>query len=975
MSTLKKLLALSLALAMVLALPVFASTYTESKYKDAANINAKCEEAIELVSVLNIMQGDDKGNFNPNGFITRAEVAKMIYVITNYGNDDKGVNYKNGNLFTDVTGHWAEGYINYAGMTKLVQGYGNGKFGPDDPITTAEVAKMLLTTIGYSAEVRGYVGAGWDKNVLSDAAIIGLLQGYDYPTVGYAPRQWVAVMFANAMYALTYENMSAMPYTGMLTSTSGLGAMATEIVTMMEKYFGVDCIDTAVAIATDSAVIEGEKPAAPGKVKFVYFDEKEITADFSGSNLGAADLGQAYRLYVRGNKVLGKTCLSATYEARILDVETTINNKISANLAADKYVFDFNGTKLTFAGKTINALETGANEHTDVEYFEKVTPAELYEGTLGNANRIGSRAFVGNETVKAIDTNCDGKIDYLFIVNYGYAMITKAGNHKEYGDYVYAVFSRNSAEAFGEGLSYNGEGRLYIDSCIITDDTLAKGEIVRVTWDLDNWAYVMEVLPMREAVEFEEINNKKLTYTFGGEEYQVATLGEVDEDLLVKSLLGNDFDLVYDGDLLVYIQLTDDTNKTLDAINNKIVLVLDADDEYSHNTIREELAIEYMTIDGETHIGVYDNDYALKEDGVPFEELLALSKDDEKNDGDYTVEGRLFRIVTVGRKVVLFEISGEVDQAGVCAVNVDFNVSRAVADGYEELEDVELDATRSTKILDDYVLVNDNVYFYGYSKKGAEPTAKNTVYGVIKASDLGKGDCEEAYAQVFTKSNGYRMPAAVAGYIFANLDGAKSGDWLIVRSEPRTNKNGTYVKVEFSDGSTDTIYINSIGLYGYEDAPIEFELFENEFCYYIYNAIEKTYDLQVVPADSLPWAIVDYDEDSYEVCFVNLMDDDNYEWVGLTKDTVIAVSDVTLKHGLNIMNEEMLQLYALRHLDSTKFVERKDLDRDMIGFIGEEDEGYTQVSMYFYDETKDVLYVIVLHIMNTYDGYLPPLPF
>lgn len=961
MSTLKKLLALSLALAMVLALPVFASTYTESKYKDAANINAKCEEAIELVSVLNIMQGDDKGNFNPNGFITRAEVAKMIYVITNYGNDDKGVNYKNGNLFTDVAGHWAEGYINYAGMTKLVQGYGNGKFGPDDPITTAEVAKMLLTTIGYSAEVRGYTGAGWDKNVLSDATIIGLLSGYDYSTVGYAPRQWVAVMFANAMYALTYENMSAMPYTGMLTSTSGLGAMATEIVTMMEKYFGVDCIDTAVAIATDSAVIDGQAPAAPGKVKFAF---DKTTADFSGSNLGAADLGQAYRLYVRGNKVLGKTCLSATYEARILDVETTINNKISANLAADKYVFDFNGTKLTFAAKEINALETGANEHTDVEYFEEVTPVDLYQGTLGNANRIGNRVFVGNETVKAIDTDDNGKIDYLFIVNYGYAMITKAGNHKEYGDYVYAVFSSNSEDAFDEGLYYNGEDRLYIDSCIITDDTLAKGEIVRVTWDLDNWAYVMEVLPMREAVEFEEINNKKLTYTFGGEEYQVATLGGVDWDLLVKKLLGNDFDLVYDGDLLVYIQLTDDTNKTLDAINNKIVLVLDADDEYSHNTIREELAIEYMTIDGETHIGVYDNDYALNKGGVDFDDLLLLSQDDDKNGGDYTVEGRLFRIVTVGRKVVLFDIDAD-------TMNDDFNVSRAVADGYEELEDVELDATRSTKILDDYVLVNDNVYFYGYSKKGAEPTAKNTVYGVIKASDLGKGDCEEAYAQVFTKSNGYRMPAAVAGYIFANLDGAKSGDWLIVRSEPRTNKNGTYVKVEFSDGSTDTIYINSIGLYGYEDAPVEFELFENEFCYYIYNAIEKTYDLQVVPADSLPWAIVDYDEDSYEVCFANLMDDDDYEWVGLTKDTVIAVSEVTLKHGLNIENEEMLELYALEHLDTTQFVERKDLDRDTIRFIGEEDEGYTQVSMFFYDEEKDVLYVIVIHVMNTYNGYLP----
>ena len=71
------------------------------------------------------------------------------------------------------------------------------------------------------------------------------------------------------------------------------------------------------------------------------------------------------------------------------------------------------------------------------------------------------------------------------------------------------------------------------------------------------------------------------------------------------------------------------------------------------------------------------------------------------------------------------------------------------------------------------------------------------------------------------------------------------------------------------------------------------------------------------------------------------------------------------------MNEEMLQLYALQNLDSTEFVDRADLDFDRIGFIGEEDEGYTQFSMFLYDAEVDVLYVVVFHVMNTYNGYLP----
>ncbi|MBR5391064.1 MAG: S-layer homology domain-containing protein [Clostridia bacterium] len=966
---------------MVLALPVFASTYTESKYKDAANINADCEEAIELVSVLNIMQGDDKGNFNPNGFITRAEVAKMIYVILN-GKDDKGVNYKNGNLFTDVAGHWAEGYINYAGMTKLVQGYGNGKFGPNEPIATAEVAKMLLTTIGYSAEVRGYIGANWDKNVLSDAAIIGLLKGYDYPTTGYAPRQWVAVMFANAMYALTYKNMAAIPYTGMLTSTSGSGAAAADIVTMMEKYFNVVTVE-AVAYATDSASIDRYKTGTNnnGEPVYKYFAGSGKVlfsngSEYKGSGIGAADLGQKYRLYVKDNKVLGKTCLSDTYEVRLLDIKTEVKYNISDNQAANKYVFDFDGTKLTFANKNLNALETGVAEHTDAEYFETVTPVALYNSTLGNIDLQGNTRFVGNELVKAIDTNCDGKIDYLFVTNYGYAEITEAGNHKKYGDYVYAMFSEASAFWFNEGnaaLEYNNEERLYIDSCIITKDTLAKDNIIRVHWDLDNWQYVMEVLPMHENVKFEEINNKALAYTFGGDVYQVASMGAVDFGLLVKANLDEDFDLVYDGNLLVWVGLSDRTNKSLDAINNNIVLVLDVDDEYSHGSIREDMAIEYMTIDGETHTAIYDNDYALNKGGVDFEDLKALSQDDGLNGGEYTVEGRLFRIKAVGKKVALFEISGEVDQDGVCAVNVDFNVAKSIADGYTilDLNETELDATGATKMLKgdagNYKLVNENVYFYAYTKKAAEPTAKNTVYGVIKAEELGKGTAEEAYAQIFTKSAGYRVPSAVAGYIFANLDGYTSGDWLIVRSDPRTNSNGTYVKVEFSDGKQDTIYVDNIQYYQGFNGYVT--LSKNQFCYYIYNAIEKTYDLWVMPARST--AIVDYDEKSYTVYTSREIDGQEVvDTFKLGKDTVIAISQVTFDRNENsqyLVNEATFFNFVFGGMDDTKFVARDELTLDMIEF-GAQDHGYTQMTFYTYDEAKDVFYVYVMNVMDQYFG-------
>ena len=92
MSTFKKLLALTLALAMVLSVSAFAG-YKADTYKDATGIDEDCEDAIELLYALDIMKGDANGNFNPTATITRAEVAKMIYVILNYGKDDKAVTY------------------------------------------------------------------------------------------------------------------------------------------------------------------------------------------------------------------------------------------------------------------------------------------------------------------------------------------------------------------------------------------------------------------------------------------------------------------------------------------------------------------------------------------------------------------------------------------------------------------------------------------------------------------------------------------------------------------------------------------------------------------------------------------------------------------------------------------------------------------------------------------------------------------
>ena len=92
MSMIKKLIALTLALAMVLSVSAFAG-YKADTYADANKINADCESAVELMYALGIMTGNEKGEFMPEKSVTRAEMAKIIYVVLNYGSDDKAANY------------------------------------------------------------------------------------------------------------------------------------------------------------------------------------------------------------------------------------------------------------------------------------------------------------------------------------------------------------------------------------------------------------------------------------------------------------------------------------------------------------------------------------------------------------------------------------------------------------------------------------------------------------------------------------------------------------------------------------------------------------------------------------------------------------------------------------------------------------------------------------------------------------------
>ena len=165
MRNLKKILSLALALVMVFSLMTFASA---KDFNDAGDI--EYTEAVEVLTALEVIDGVGNNTFNPTGKVTRAQMAKMITLIS-LGN--VSVDAFNGVTvdLNDISGHWAEAYIKYCYSQGIISGKGNGRFDPDANVTAVEAAKMLLVALGYNSDVQVYEGPQWNVNVIRDAQI------------------------------------------------------------------------------------------------------------------------------------------------------------------------------------------------------------------------------------------------------------------------------------------------------------------------------------------------------------------------------------------------------------------------------------------------------------------------------------------------------------------------------------------------------------------------------------------------------------------------------------------------------------------------------------------------------------------------------------------------------------------------------------------------------------------------------------
>lgn len=153
------------------------------------------EREIDLVSSLGIINGYPDGTFGLENFVSRAEFTKIAVSSSEYRNSVAA------NLtvspFHDVKyTHWAAPYIKIASTNKLVTGYSDSTFKPDNTVTYEEAITVALRLLGYTDDD---FGSSWPYGQVGIADKIGLSKNMNSEIGAELTREKVVTLVFNLL--------------------------------------------------------------------------------------------------------------------------------------------------------------------------------------------------------------------------------------------------------------------------------------------------------------------------------------------------------------------------------------------------------------------------------------------------------------------------------------------------------------------------------------------------------------------------------------------------------------------------------------------------------------------------------------------------------------------------------------------------------------------------------------------------------
>lgn len=310
---------LSLVLALVMVLGTFGTVFA------AETENAKVAKLVEL----GLVTGDE-GGLRLADPIRRSEVAAMVVraagleaiakASTTFASPFKDMN----------AAHWANGYVNVAAGRGYVNGYPDGSFVPENNITYAEVAAMLVRVLGGLTEAEAKA-AKWPTTYLAKALELGILK--DVAIANFeevAQREFVFEMVYNTITAKGSNLVVANTIEGIVVENYRTETLAKDevVVHVMKdqvqrtdgKYY--EAGDEYKLVITEELADKGfDAEYLLGKVVTVSFDKEGKVVGLEINNDYTYLQGELSRVTTKSLRLDGKSYTVLKEEGRFAEDE------------------------------------------------------------------------------------------------------------------------------------------------------------------------------------------------------------------------------------------------------------------------------------------------------------------------------------------------------------------------------------------------------------------------------------------------------------------------------------------------------------------------------------------------------------------------------------------------------------------------------------------------------------------------------
>lgn len=504
-------------------------------FDDDDEINEDYAKAVAILAANKVIEGYEN-KFDPKRTLTRAEGVAIV-VRALLGRTTANKLNASAVAFNDVTEAWAKGVVAYAADQKMVDGYGNGKFGPDDALTGYAYAKFLLTAMGVEGE---FTGANWENNVMLAAIDAGLTVTKDFDYSKAITREEAAQMTLQAVEA------------DRLTAETGKYMVVDDNGDVIEKgfnsYYEAWNVANTLSTTTTTTYKAKAETALVGKIfAGVSYTEADTTDAF----------GHTSTTYLVSKKPVYKDAITADDAVEIY-LEPVTGGKIYSDLGLTinqarnaTYNVYLNGYKVT------DLVSTGiisSGNRTVVNAGAYGTSVEIYDKTVNSSYPIYDIVVVQTfpgviKSFTAATKNANGQVTAD-----AYITVTVLGTDKTFATDDFSKADVGSVVLVNASVAYD------YDNNKATSGTKAEYNTAKA--DPDNW--VIESVAIADSITGNVASTRTAngvkSYSIGGKSYKLAENATAAANALVASTAENKIYLDANGYIIDAVGVKDDTN-------------------------------------------------------------------------------------------------------------------------------------------------------------------------------------------------------------------------------------------------------------------------------------------------------------------------------------------------------------------------------------------------------------------------------